>query len=86
MKCTNCKREAELHSGIKSGQYYTDLCEKCIGTLGSAEFSREFDRKSQRRTYARDIVQQWEPEYIKAYGPEKAREAGWSDEQIRRYG
>lgn len=85
-RCSNCDRQNTLYSGIKNGESYNNLCDRCIGTLGSSEFFRRYDRQWQRREYAKDIVQTWEPDYAKAYGADAARKAGWTDDQIRKYG
>lgn len=84
-RCSNCRKEDTLYSGIKRGENYTNLCEHCVGNLGSSEFYQRSNRQSQRRAYAKDIIQPSESDYIKAYGPEKAREAGWSENDIRRF-
>lgn len=85
-KCSNCGRPEGIHSGIKNGVYYEQLCSRCVGVLGSAEFSRNYDRQWQRRHYAKDLVQPTEAGYLKAYGADKARERGWTEEDIRRHG
>jgi hypothetical protein len=84
--CSNCGKPDELHSGIKGNIGYTDLCLKCVGVVGSAIFSRQFDRQSQRRTYAKDIVQSTERDYAKIYGEAAARKRGWTDEDLHRFG
>jgi len=84
--CKNCKRKAELHSGIKNGVLYDGLCERCVGVIESAEFSRQHDRQFQRRHYAKDLVQPSERDYAKIYGEEAARKKGWTDADLRRHG
>lgn len=84
--CENCKREVELHSGIKHGVYYENLCERCVGVIGSADFSRQYDRQSQRRTFAKDLVQPTESGYARIYGEKQARDRGWTDEDLRKHG
>lgn len=85
-KCFNCKRVVELFCGVRNGVYYENLCNRCVGHLGSADFARQYERTWQRRHYAKDIIQSDDPEYVKAYGADKARERGWSEEDIRRFG
>lgn len=85
-KCTNCNRIDELHSGVKNNTWYEDLCTRCVGVLGSSEFSRQYDRQWQRRHYAKDLVQPSEPDYAKIYGAEQARKRGWSEDDLRKYG
>jgi hypothetical protein len=84
--CSNCKRETEIRSGIQNGVGFTDLCDRCIGVINSAEFSRQFDRQSQRRTFAKDIIQPTESGYAKIYGEQAARKHGWTDSDLRKYG
>lgn len=75
-----------LFSGVRNGQPYNNLCERCIGNLGSSEFFRRWDRQNQRRTFAADIVQPSDDDFAKVYGHEKARQYGWTDEQLRKLG
>lgn len=84
-KCNSCGRQTdELYSGVKGNLSYDNICSRCVGTLGSAEFYRRWDRQYQRREYAQDILQPDDKDYAKVYGHDKARERGWTDEQIRR--
>lgn len=83
--CSNCNTPAvELFSGFDKGIAYTDICSTCVSVKGSSEFYRRFERQNQRKTFARDIIQPSEPEYIKAYGAQQARERGWSEDEIRK--
>lgn len=84
--CSNCKRISDVRSGIKDGQYFDNLCDRCIGVIGSAEFSRQYERQSQRRTFAKDLVQSTERDYAKIYGADAARKRGWTDDDLRKYG
>lgn len=85
--CSNCKRSVnELHSGIKGSSSYSDLCQSCVGVINSAEFSRQYERQSQRRTFAKDLVQSTERDYAKIYGEAAARKRGWTDEDLRKFG
>lgn len=84
--CSNCRRKVEVRSGIKNGIAFDDLCDRCIGVIGSADFSRQFDRQSQRRTYAKDLVQSTERDYAKVYGEAAARKRGWTDDDLHKYG
>ncbi len=49
------------------------------------ELAAQNRRNHQRREYARDITQPFEKSYPKAVGIDKAREAGWDDESLRKY-
>lgn len=61
-------------------------CEKCISSLTRPnELAAANRRNWQQKEYRRDIVQSFEPGYVKARGVDAAREAGWSDEAIRKY-
>ncbi len=88
VKCPVCKRQVDnLVSGVKNGKYISERCQRCLNnTIHSAEFYRRNERQYQRREYAKDILQPWEEGYAKAYGGEAAREAGWSDDQLRQHG
>lgn len=86
MKCNNCGRKDTLRSGFNNGVSFSNLCDRCIGVIGSAEFSRQYERQSQRRTFAKDIIQPTEPGYAKVYGEEAARRNGWTDKDLRKHG
>lgn len=62
-------------------------CDVCLPQKLSRanELAASHRRAYQQREYARDIVQPFEPGYVKARGIEAAREKGWSDEAIRRF-
>lgn len=61
-------------------------CELCIGTPLQQGDSAAFYRRVQRADYRRDLVQPNMPDqYVKAWGANKARESGYTDEQVRRY-
>jgi len=73
---------------IVAGKIVTG-CELCIGSKkqranpSAAKYHRDMDR----RDHAKDIVQPNQPwQYVKAYGADKAREAGYREDQIRKYG
>jgi len=87
VECPICHRQVDsLSTLVRNNQYLSERCERCVGNLGSAQFSREYDRRYQRREYAKDIVQPWEKEeFIKAY-PKQARQYGYTDEDFRKYG
>lgn len=71
---------------IRNGQVITG-CEACINSKRQQGLSATYERNYQRRQYRKDIIQPNEPmEYVKAYGADKAREAGYSESQIRKYG
>lgn len=85
-RCSNCEQEGQVRSGIQHGIGFSNLCNRCVGVIGSADFSRQFDRQSQRRTFAKDIVQPTERDYAKIYGETAARKRGWTDTDLRKYG
>ncbi len=72
---------------IVHGQIYHG-CDLCLENKLSRpnELAASHRRSYQQREYARDIVQPFEPGYVKARGIEAAREAGWSDDAIRKFG
>lgn len=85
--CPQCKKPADiLRASVKDGIYLSERCDRCLASFsGFADGSRAFARDWDKRENAKDLVQSWEPEFIKAYGADKAREAGWSEQAIRRY-
>lgn len=86
MRCNRCHMTRQIRSGIKNGVAFRNLCDKCIGVLDSAVFSRHYERQYQRREYAKDIVQPSEKDFARLYGEDKARENGWTDEELRKFG
>jgi hypothetical protein len=70
---------------IRHGKLYKG-CEHCINSLIQGnENARRYDRERMKRDYAQDLIQPFEKDYVKQYGAEKAREAGWNEESIRKY-
>lgn len=61
-------------------------CEACIERVQPNELAAQHKRAYQQREYARDISQPFERDYVKAVGIDKAREMGWDDASIRKYG
>lgn len=87
-ECPNChKQSSSIKSIIARGEIMTG-CEHCLHTLrkghgGAAKYQRD----RQRETYRRDILQPNQPrDFVKAYGADVARENGYTDEQVRKYG
>lgn len=62
-------------------------CEVCIGSkIETSEYSAKFNREWQKAHYRRELTQPNQPrQFVKALGANKAREHGYSEEQIRRY-
>lgn len=87
MICPTCNLERDtLRSAVKDGVYLSERCDSCLSSFtGFSDGSRAFARNWDVREHARSLIQPWEKEFIKEYGPEKASEAGWSDDAIRRY-
>lgn len=85
-KCTNCNKECISHKTvIRHGKIYNG-CENCInGLIQGQENARKYDRDRMVRDYAQDIVQPFEKDFAKLYGADKAREAGWNEESIRKH-
>lgn len=84
--CPQCGQVADgLYTAIKDGAYVSSRCEKCLANFTrSAQFARKYERDRQREDYRKDIIQPWEPEFVKAY-PDKAREY-YNDDAMRKYG
>lgn len=78
----NCPKNL---AAIRDGRVVSG-CELCLSTRKLQGGSAGYERNWQRREYARDIVQPNQPnEYVRAQGAAKAREAGYTEEMIRRY-
>lgn len=80
------------HDGCKENRAFIRGGKVVVGCDDCMEAKRQglaakYERDWQRREYARDLVQPNQPDrFVKAYGAEAARKAGYSDEQIRKYG
>lgn len=87
MICSSCKQERDvLRSAVRNGVLLEDNCDGCLNSsTGFADKARAYEREWQQRHFAKDLVQRYDPEYVKAYGIDRAKENGWSDEDIRKY-
>ena len=85
--CPNCQaRNVTLRSAIAHGKIVSG-CELCLDTLVRGnEFAAAYKRTQQGRDFAADLVQPFEKDFAKLYGPDKAREHGWTDEALRKWG
>lgn len=85
--CPICNRPADtLRSAVRDGIYISERCDRCLNSFsGHSDGSRKFFRDWDRREHAKSIVQPWEEDFPKAFGADKAREHGWSEEAIRRH-
>ncbi len=64
-----------------------EFCSRCQPSATQPnELAASNRRNYQQRQFAKDITQKWERDYPKAVGIEKAREAGWDEESLRKYG
>lgn len=61
-------------------------CELCIGRKQSQGNSAAYERNWQRREYARDTIQPNQPEQFAREYPQQARELGYTDEMMRKFG
>lgn len=63
-----------------------DLCLDDQAQQGN-DLSAKYRRDTMRRDYRKDLIQKNQPrEFVKAFGAERAREVGYTEEQIRKYG
>lgn len=71
---------------ISKGKIYTG-CELDVGkSIETGEYSAKFNREYQKAHYRRELAQPNEPhKFVKALGADKAREHGYSEDQIRKY-
>lgn len=84
--CPNCQSEnVTLRSAIAHGKIVSG-CQLCLDTLVRGnEFAASYERNWQRRHYAADLVQPFEQDFAKVYGADKAREHGWTEDQLRKF-
>lgn len=84
--CTVCGKQVDqLLTAIRGDVYISERCEKCLANFTrSAQFARKYERDRQREDYRKDIIQPFDPEFVKAY-PDKAREY-YNDDAMRKYG
>lgn len=70
---------------ISKGKIYTG-CELDVGKIETSEYSAKFNREWQKKHYRKELSQPNDPKnFVRAVGAERARENGYSEEQIRRY-
>lgn len=61
-------------------------CDVCLASKLQQGDMAAGHRRFQQREYRKDLVQPNEPrDFVRAYGADRARENGFSDEQIRKY-
>lgn len=86
MICLACNQKCiSQKSVIKQGTVYAG-CENCLAKqlVQGNENAANHKREAMKRSYAQDLVQPWEKGFARRYGIDKAKEAGWTDETIRR--
>lgn len=87
MICSNCGNKTDsLKSIIVKGEIISG-CSKCLGSglQKSNDRTAKYYKQEQQRKFKRELTQHIEPrEFIQAFGVEKARERGFSDEDIRK--
>lgn len=88
MICPNCKRKTDtlksviIRGGIVSG------CPLCLGSnLQKAnDRSAKYYKQEQQRKFKKELIQPIDQrDFISAYGIDKARDRGYSEEDIRKY-
>lgn len=86
--CPNCHREVDQIKSVIVRNAIQTGCDACIHTLTQGnDLAAQNHRVYDRREHRRSIVQPLEhAEYLQAYGADKAREEGFSEEMIRKYG
>ncbi len=64
-----------------------EFCSRCQPSVTQPnELAASNRRNYQQGQYRRDTVQPFEKDYVKARGIDAAREKGWSDDAIRKFG
>lgn len=77
-----CKKTTSV---LRNGRLITG-CDKCLSSNVQQGDSAAFYRRAQKIDYRRDLVQPNMPDqFVKAFGADKAREHGYSEDQIRHY-
>lgn len=86
MICINCNKQADYLKTVVINGEVIDGCEHCLNTsVAEASGVAKYNRDWQRAEYRKSIIQPNQPrDFVRAYG-EKAREYGYSDEQLRKY-
>lgn len=70
---------------ISKGKIYTG-CELDVHKIETGEYSAKFNREWQKTNYRRELIQPNQPrQFVKAVGAQRARENGYSEDQIRKY-
>lgn len=77
-KCPNNKAVISKGKLVKG-------CDICLPTKIQQGDTAKYYRREQQLKFRRDITQANQKEYVRAYGADAAREAGWSEEQIRKH-
>ena len=87
MVCPSCNQPTDsVKSVIARGLILTG-CDKCLPTLvKGTDLAAAGHRRHDQRKYAQDLVQPFEKDFAKLYGADNAREYGWTDEDLRKYG
>lgn len=81
------EHDCKLNKAVVRRGQIIQGCESCLmGKVRPNELAAQNRRNYQREQFRRDTTQPFEKEYVKARGIEAAREAGWSDAAIRRFG
>lgn len=87
MICSSCHKPASsIKTVISRGKIVTG-CNNCLSTLVyGTDLAAQNHRQHDRRKFAADNLQPFEEGYAKIYGEENAREHGWDDEALRKFG
>lgn len=87
MMTQNDNHDCPENIAVIRGGAVVNGCELCINSKQSQGVSANYERNYQRREYAKDIVQPNQPrEFLEAHGADVAREHGYTDETLRKYG
>lgn len=72
-------------AAISRGQIVTG-CDVCLPAKLQQGDSAKYYRDYQKAQYRKELTQPNQPrDFVRAYGADKAREHGYTDDQIRRY-
>lgn len=87
MTCPTCESQTPTIKATIFHGHILEGCDNCLNTLvKGTELAAQNHRTHDQRKFAADTVQPFQEDFVKLYGPERAREYGWDEESIRKFG
>jgi hypothetical protein len=75
----------ENRAVIRGGRVISG-CDLCLGNNWQQDNSATYNRNWDKREHARDTIQPNQPDQFAKEYPKEARELGYTDEMMRKYG